>query len=485
MSADSGRDTGTDGETVADGETAPAGETAPDGGTLPAGETVAGEVPGRRRGWRGWAAALAGVSVVLGGGGAVLGGILSDVGLLPGDSMELAWQAPPDRGATAYGNGDWLVGGTVVRSRFDAVTAFDAGSGKRRWEYVVPGRDEMCAVSKEADGSVALLAHGEARQGRGCDTVTALDLTSGRELWHTRRAGETGEPAAEPDLVATGGGLAVLRDGDDAWRDESAGGHVLRGDRALRAFDLRTGAPRWKAAVARGCVPHRVAAAARQVVAVLVCDRTELRLAAFDPADGKERWTVPLDRRSVDVGADVTFTSAHPLVVRVVEDGTGGLRAYLAFGPDGRPRGRVEFEGDAGKIDEYEPARVAVDGDGGRLLAVTGTRCRKWDCDQVVAFDLSDGRELWRAGLEGQDEGLALRTVGDRVTVLVDRGPKQSGREGLYVLDAATGDEEDRRSYAEDVDHGKPVTDLIVHDDLVVTVQSGDGARPFTAYRPW
>ncbi|MFI8963018.1 PQQ-binding-like beta-propeller repeat protein [Streptomyces sp. NPDC053493] len=440
-------------------------------------------------------AALAGTLVVLGGAGAIVGGILSDMGLLPGDSMELAWQAPIDRGAAAYGNGDWLVGDTVVRSRYDAVTAFDAGSGQRRWEYAVPGRDEICAVSKAADGSVALLAHGEkakadadgeVEQGGGCATVTALDLTSGQELWHTRRAPGTGELTAEPDLVATGGGLAVLRDADDDWQYEpSEHRRSLRGDQALRAFDLRTGTPRWKAAVAEGCVPHRVAAAARQVVAVLVCERTELTLAAFDLADGKQRWTVPLDRRSVDPGADVTFLSADPPVVRVVAAETSGLRAYLAFGPDGRPRGRVEFDGDAGKIGEYEPARVAVDGDGGRLLAVTSTRCRKWQCDQVVAFDLSDGRELWRTALHDQDEGLALRPAGDRVTVLVDRGLKQSRKEGLYVLDAATGDEKDRRSYSQDVDHGKPVADLIVHGDLVIAAQSGEGVRPFAAYRPW
>ncbi|MFE5512669.1 PQQ-binding-like beta-propeller repeat protein [Streptomyces sp. NPDC056529] len=439
-------------------------------------------------------AVVVGVLVVGGGAGAIIGGILSDQGLLPGDSMELAWQSPPDRGA-AYGNGDWLVGDTVVRSRFDAVTAFDTGSGQKRWEHAVPGRDEICAVSRTADGSVALLAHGEqgktdvdgeVEQDRGCATVTALDLTSGRELWRTRRAPETGQLDTEPDLVATGGGLAVVRDGDEDWHYELPGAaRSLRGDQALRAFDLRTGAPRWKAAVPGGCFPHRVAAAARHVVAVLVCDRTELRLAAFDPASGKERWTVPLDRRSVDVRADVTFLSADPLVVRVVETAPSGLRAHLAFGSDGRPQGRVEFDGGAGKIDEYQPARAIVDEDGGRLLALTTVRCRRWECDRVVAFDLTSGRELWHTTLHNQDEGLALHSRGGRVTVLVDRGYKQSKKEGLYVLDAATGEEKDRRSYSEDVNHDKPVADLIVQDGLVIAVQSGEGTRSFAAYRPW
>ncbi|MFB7864548.1 MULTISPECIES: PQQ-binding-like beta-propeller repeat protein [unclassified Streptomyces] len=428
---------------------------------------------------------MVGLVVVLGGCGAILGGILSDEGLLPGDSMELAWQAPPDPGAAAYGNGDWIVDGSVIRSRFDAVTAFDAASGHHRWEYAPPGRDEICAVSKEADGAVALLAHGEARRERGCDTVTALDMTTGRELWHTRRAGESGEPGVEPDLVATGAGLAVVRDGNDTQYEPAGKRDIPQGVPALRAFDLRTGVPRWKAAVADGCAPHRVAAAARQVVAVLKCGRSELQLAAFDPADGKQRWTVPLDRRSVDGESDVMFMSAHPLVLRVVEPDESGLRAYLAFGPDGRLRGRVDFDSDAGKIDEYEPARVTVDEEGGRLLVVTTTPCRNRQCDQVVSFDLSDGRELWRTLLHNQDDALALRAVGQRVTILVDRGLKQSRQEGLYVLDAATGDEEDRRSYSQDVNRRKPVTDLLVHDNLVIAVQLGGGTRPFMAYRPW
>ncbi|MFJ7068083.1 hypothetical protein [Streptomyces sp. NPDC101115] len=33
--------------------------------------------------------------------------------------------------------------------------------------------------------------------------------------------------------------------------------------------------------------------------------------------------------------------------------------------------------------------------------------------------------------------------------------------------------------------HDKPIADLIVHDDLVIAVQSGEGVRPFAAYRPW
>ncbi|MFJ3819321.1 hypothetical protein [Streptomyces sp. NPDC090056] len=52
----------------------------------------------------------------------------------PGSSLRLVWEAPVDDGARNYGNGAWLVGETLVRSRYDAVGAFDARTGKVRWE---------------------------------------------------------------------------------------------------------------------------------------------------------------------------------------------------------------------------------------------------------------------------------------------------------------------------------------------------------------
>lgn len=400
-----------------------------------------------------------------------------------GGSMRVVWEAPVDDNARDYGNGAWFVGDMLVRSRYDTVTAFDAGSGERRWEYAPPGQDHVCAVGRRVAGSVVLLARGDRGPGgQGCATVAALDLTTGRELWHVRRA-----PAdlteSLTDMVAAGGGLAVLRDGDDRWVLQTIR-PAVQGSEALRAFDLRTGAPRWKAAVPAGCVPERVAAGERQVLAVLTCGRTELRLAAFDEADGKAQWSAPLGGRPTPgTDAEVMLLSTDPVVVQVGGTAQGGLPgAYLAFGEDGTPLGRIESTGGHGTIQSHRSGLVAVAD--GRLYAAAEAKRGKEYVNRVVAFDLAKGTEVWRHDLPSGRGFLALEAAGGRVTALArSLGRRHDGTDELLVLDAATGDEQDTRDTGADIDHKTgELAGLLTHEDLVVAVRWGWGVRPFSAY---
>ncbi|MFF6776390.1 PQQ-binding-like beta-propeller repeat protein [Streptomyces sp. NPDC012637] len=418
--------------------------------------------------WR-WALA---VLVLLGVPLALVGGIAScvasDTGNLPGDAMERVWETPEDKTAAEYGNAAWLVGDTVVRSRFDAVTAFDAGTGKRRWEYAVPGRAEICATSSAVADSVALI--GLMEGDKGCATVAAIDLKDGRELWRTDRRPDTGDPKDESDVVATGAGLAVLRDEDERWggepgREPAAGApRVLPGDRALRAFDLRTGAPRWKAAVPKGCLPRRVAVASEQVLAALQC-ATEAKLAAFDPADGKARWTVPLGaRRPVAANAFMSFLSAEPIVLQVQEPVGHGLHAYLAFGPDGRRQGQIDAFGG-------RPPAVAD----GKLFAGSSS---------VSAFDLATGKEVWSTETWGWREITGMYAGNGRVAVFTH---SRKGLDELYVYDSASGETVDERTFDHDTDDGNDeLTGLFRYEDLYIAARWGEDARrPFSAYRTW
>lgn len=260
--------------------------------------------------WRERGGRAAAVLVLVGVPTALVGGVAScvasDMGHLPGDAMERVRETPYDKTAAAYGHRAWAVGDTVVRSRFDAVTAFDARTGERRWEYAVPGRAEICATSDAAD-SVALVGLMEpleaqeaagAGDGEGCSTVAAIDLRNGRELWRTGRLPGGGDPKDGDDVLATGAGLAVVRDegGQGNEEPDRRTRPLLPGDRAVRAFDLRTGAPRWKAAVPEGCLPGGLAVSPKQVLVPLAC-ATQAGPAAFDPAGGTARWTVPLGAR--------------------------------------------------------------------------------------------------------------------------------------------------------------------------------------------
>lgn len=278
-----------------------------------------------------------------------------------------------------------------------------------------------------------------------------------------------------------GGGLAVLRDGDDNWWLKTFP-PTVPGTEALRAFDLRTGAPRWKAAVPEGCVPERVAVGELQVVAVLSCGRTELRLAAFDPADGGQRWTVSLGGRPVPgTDAQVALLSTEPLVVQVGGTAEGLPGAYLAFGEDGTARGRIETTGDHGTIVSHNPALVTVAD--GRLYVAAEGKHRKEYVDKLVAFDLANGTEVWRYNLPVVKTLLAFDATGGRVTLLADRGRRQDGVEELLVLDAATGDERENLDTGIDVAHERgELADLLTHEDLVIAVRWGWGVRPFSAY---
>ncbi|MFF1509621.1 PQQ-binding-like beta-propeller repeat protein [Streptomyces sp. NPDC058326] len=436
-------------------------------------------LPGRRGAGRRLRPLLAAVTALL-----IVG--LATSCSAPGGSLRVVWEAPVDNGARDYGNGAWLVGDTLVRSRYDAVTAFGARTGEGRWEYAPPGQEHICAVSRRTAGSVVLIARGSVMD-EGCTTVAALDLTTGRERWHTPRTPGGNLTETFTDMVAVGGGIAVLRDADDMWTIDDDlwtpdARPAVAGTKALRAFDLRTGAPRWTAAVPEGCVPEQVAAGERRVVAVLACGRTELRLAAFDPADGGQRWTAPLGGRTPPApDGQVTLLSAEPAVVQIGGTTEGGQGAFLLFGEDGKAAGRIETTGGYGTIQAHTPALVAVVD--GRLYAGAEIRERKAYRDRVVAFDLASGSQVWLEDVAVAGGLRALDVAGGRVTVLADRGRRQGGHDELVVLDAATGDEKESIDTGIDVDQGKgELAGVRVYQDLVVAVRWDWGVRPFSAY---
>ncbi|WP_418960289.1 PQQ-binding-like beta-propeller repeat protein [Streptomyces tritici] len=390
------------------------------------------------------------IAVVLGVAWAFLG----PSGYWPGAAMVSAWEARSDSEAPEGSvHRAWLVGDTVVRARYDGVVGFDAGSGKEVWEFVPPRRGDVCAAGEAADGGRVLVAYTLTVGGR-CDVVAAIDLGDGRELWHAAL------PLAGDGALAVGGGLGVVV--------VAGGGNE---GPSLRAFDLRTGAARWTAAVPKGCAPGRAAVAPEQVVAVLACGG-EVKLAGFSPRDGRARWTTPLDARNgVAADASVSITATDPIVLRV-DEGDRGIDGFLAFGSDGRPGARIRTTDDG-----YGTISPEVAVDGNRLFALTNGG--PWG--RLVAFDLTSGDELW------QDDGIGgaayvvqgLHAEDGRVMAM-----KGSARYGdhLYVFDAATGDEEEDRAFR---DKAGSVDELLPYKDRIIAVRSGGNTKPFSVYERW
>ncbi|MFF5488298.1 PQQ-binding-like beta-propeller repeat protein [Streptomyces virginiae] len=413
--------------------------------------------------------------------GATTAGCLASTGRFPGDSMDIAWQTPPDGNKSEQGNGAWLVGDLLVRSRFDAATAYDARTGEQVWDHRPPGRSRICAAEADVDRSVLLVVRDDENRPASsrretCTVVTAVDMENGREIWRTPIPTDTAAESGrrfERSLIAAGGGLALVA------------------DQGLRAVDVRTGESRWTAAVPGNCVPGKAALAERHVAVLLACgapdkprtdgevpEGAELHAAAFAPTTGALLWSTPLgDREPVRWDELSSIVSADPLVVSASGAGDKASGAYYSFDKDGVPRPRIDFSGDHGHLNDR--LRVAVVDDT-RLYALAGYYVKGGTRHRAVAFDLTTGRQVWRTDLDDLP-GVALHLQDGKVTVIV-KGSATSAvpDEDLYVLDAATGKERDSRSFHDAV---APAGEVFAYEDLLIVARPGASSVPaFTAY---
>ncbi|MER7625322.1 PQQ-binding-like beta-propeller repeat protein [Streptomyces sp. NPDC126503] len=401
------------------------------------------------------------------------------------DEMGVVWDTPADPKAEEQGNGAWLSGDTLVRSRFDAVSGYNARDGKRTWEYVPPGRSAICRVAADTKSSVLVLTRDgdgatASAKGRGCATDVALDMKNGRELWRAPQSVAESRLDESP-VMSVGGGIAVDVKGSD-----------------LRAVDVRTGKPRWKAALPKGCVPGTPAVAERRVAALLACGGTaeprygekiptdaELHVAAFAPGSGALLWSAPLGGRlAIPWDAEARFVSADPVVVAASQGGGSGAGAYLSFGSNGRPNPPIDFSGPYGQIQSEDRLTAAVDDR--RLYTLTFHRVRnsRVDAYRVTTFDLATGELLWGGTVD--DDRLGRRTAyhilpqDGKLTVLTV--PVRGDRR-LYVLDAATGEQRDAHSFPEGHDS---VDTVFAYEDWLIGARYGaatEPSKPFTAYK--
>ncbi|MFF8610682.1 PQQ-binding-like beta-propeller repeat protein [Streptomyces sp. NPDC015346] len=402
------------------------------------------------------------------------------------EEMGVVWDTIADPKAEEQGNGAWLSGDTLVRSRFDAVSGYNARDGKRTWEYVPPGRSAICHAAADTKSSVLVLTRDgdgatASAKGKSCATDVALDMKNGRELWRAPHSvAESRLHYLQSSEVSVGGGIAVDVKGAD-----------------LRAVDVRTGKPRWKAALPKGCVPGTPAVAERQVAALLACGGTaeprygekiptdaELQVAAFAPGSGALLWSTPLGGRlTVPWDARAEFVSADPVVVAASRSGDSDSGAYFSFSGNGRPNPPIDFSGPYGEIQSGDRLTAAVDDS--RLYTLTFHRVRnsRVDAHRLTAFDLATGELLWGGTVD--DDRLGRRTAyrilpqDGKLTVLTV--PTTDHR--LYVLDAATGDQRDAHSFPEGNDS---VDTVFAYEDWLIGARHGSDmapSKPFTAYK--
>ncbi|MFD6416142.1 PQQ-binding-like beta-propeller repeat protein [Streptomyces sp. NPDC060194] len=447
------------------------------------------------------------LAVLLAAIGSVAAFFLSVEGYLPWDAMVRSWAAAEDREAEVTGgDATWVVGDVAVRSRHDAVSGYALtgdDKGGKLWEYVPPGRDTVCDSAEHAGAKAVLVAlssgggSDDADGGSGaCSTVLALDAESGRQLWKREW-----EPAKDPlsdatdlsalDLDARGDLAVVAEDPFEGYPQDGTQERAAKKDGAyaLRALDLRTGAPRWTAELPDRCAPDEVSAGEKRVVAVLSCDAggrdrrevSELTVAVLDRATGAVEWNVPVDaRRPLDPATSVVIDATDPLVLAVgsSDEAEGASGLFASFDDDGRPRPTIDFDqGDDGIIGADSLMQTVVAGD--RLYALAGY-WEKGEHHTVIAFDLRTGDRVWSEEMD--DPAAAMTVSGDRLTVLCEWSTQSDDITTLIELDARDGDETDERHFRDPVP--RPVSAMYEADGLLVTAGRGGGA-PFTAWERW
>ncbi|WP_225827358.1 PQQ-binding-like beta-propeller repeat protein [Streptomyces naphthomycinicus] len=343
---------------------------------------------------------------------------------LRGPVLDLAWRAGPDRPSSVRAEGVWTVGehgSTVVRVRTDALVAYDAHDGDRRWTLRAPVRESVCGMSGGVAGGVGLIAF--ARHGRACDTVWGVDTRTGRKLWERRI---TGINTGEDGVLAADGRVALALTGT-----------------GVRAYGLTDGRPRWTADLRGGatgetCAPRVVSAARGTTRVVVTCrtgERDGARLVTLDTATGKRRAARALPVESpVDTAVVI---AADPFTLLLKERDERGVAAVLSYPDDDGDPVRIPLSADDEDLDlqgatgegfTAQPAlRAAISG---RTLVVATVKPGGYSADHVSGYALRDGRRVWRAGA---DDAAALASIGQgRVAVLGTNGR-------LWTFDAADG----------------------------------------------
>lgn len=340
-----------------------------------------------------------------------------------GEDAPTVWRAAHDDPGSAKAVGSWQDGDVVVRVQSDRLTAYRVSDGTLAWRWTPPGRDVVCAMSRTTDAHTGLIGHAE--QDSDCGKVTALRLDSGKPLWTapiTPQDDRAGEYTSRPDVVSVGDGTAVLptRSG---WR----------------AVGLTDGREQWSARADRGCAPLlSFTGSARTVVTVADCGihRAPV-LHTYAAGTGRSGPRVPLPARGAP--GELVVLASDPLTVWVKESTTRGTQAVLSYDTRGRlnatiPLRTAAFELRAtpseGIVDApafaVRPVRAAVvsgetlitsavrpgdrhvnSGHGGSTTSYDG---------RLVAYSLTDGHELWRAGTRSWVQ--ALTVSGGQVWVL-------------------------------------------------------------------
>jgi hypothetical protein len=314
-----------------------------------------------------------------------------------------------DAGSSAHSAyGFWADDGMFARTSGASVVGYRASDAERKWSLRLGG--EVCAATPDSSGSgkVAVVYEGRPMDSAGeryCTEVAAVDLHSGKKVWHRERSRH--EAAGAEDSVAIAGDTVAVPGGGSgtAWR-------------------LGDGKPLWKRKRGEHCGDESYAGGrdAGRLIAVRRCSgghgdgAVSVEAEGVDPRTGRAKFRHRL-------GGDSVFRvlSADPVVLVGSARGEDGSHA-VALTNDGRVRSRFPTRGDL--------SRLAVSHD---TLYETGQERDVFENgNRIRGIDLDSGKVKGKAGF-AKRMLRPIRMQGEKLLAYAEP-PLESGRQGGAVV---------------------------------------------------
>ncbi|MFE0086579.1 PQQ-binding-like beta-propeller repeat protein [Streptomyces sp. NPDC058991] len=285
-------------------------------------------------------------------------------------------------------SGSWVTDSLYVKTGINSVVGHDLTTGTVKWTLPLPG--QVCAASRHAtaDHKTAIAFEPAKRKPprnyEKCSQVGAIDLTTGKLLWSKSATGSGDDKARFNEVTLSGGTVAA------GGTDGGA------------AFDLATGAVRWKPQVnAENCYdmgygggPALVAARKcgdygnQYVVIQSLNAQTGAPVSSYKMPTGVEYAGI-VSTKPLVVAADVGDTAGDGSGISdffVVDEKTGKLKVKISADAD-------RFAARCGST-EVETCRHVVVGNN-RLYLPTEEHegsGEYGDTNEIVSFDLTTGK---------------------------------------------------------------------------------------------
>ena len=304
---------------------------------------------------------------------------------------KLAFQMPQPKVAEITRlDGSWVTDKTYVKTGVNEVVGYDAAKGTKVWSVPLPG--QVCAASRhmsEDYKTAVVFEQGKPTKDKKyqpCNQVGALDLKTGKLIWSKSvTAATSGDAPVRFDEVTVSGSTVAAA-----------------GTEGGAAFDLNTGAERWKPkAGTDGCYDYGYGGGEALAV-VRKCgsyDAPQLVIQALDPTSG-----APISSYRMPPGVDyASIVSTKPLVVAAdvgdtAGDGSGISDFFSIDASTGKLLTRIAADADkyaarCGSTKVESCGQVAVGNN--RIYLPTeeheGTS-DYGDTNEIVSFDLTTGK---------------------------------------------------------------------------------------------